>query len=423
MLHTLLILYFIAIMLSISLMDAVATLLFLHLAIKSCRTPSVFKKTGLEKIFSAWLLVVSLGFIINSAEGVPWIKKLLELKWMINCSISFWAISLYKPTEKIEKFAFWTILVFMVYAILISVLGYDPIRPGRTDLHPADFLGGVRTPGFLGNPMAFAHSTGIVFCFTFGLWLTQIPKNINFKQLLKENWLSSLVVILTAFAIICSFTRGVWFSISVAAILMTLLARSKFAITLLLGGFISVGSILFASHGFQERMKIAIDSKHETNQERVTLWKVNWEIFKEYPILGIGYGENFRRLPTYYKKMNIPENFFKSNAHNQFLHLLAGTGILGLAIYLLLLGILFYWNLKLWLFLPQENLFERGIILAYFGVLIHITLGGIFECNFEESVTLHAFFLITGVMLWIRHKNLLQLNEFKLRLKVRPNYR
>lgn len=61
---------------------------------------------------------------------------------------------------------------------------------------------------------------------------------------------------------------------------------------------------------------------------RGTLWHMAIEVFKEHPVLGIGWG-NFRALT--YGKLKWAE---QAHVHNTYLQLLAETGVIGFGIYL-----------------------------------------------------------------------------------------
>lgn len=82
---------------------------------------------------------------------------------------------------------------------------------------------------------------------------------------------------------------------------------------------------------------------------RKIVWKGAVDIWKNYPILGSG-PETFAY--TYYNFRPIEHNYTSewnllyNKAHNEYLHYLANTGILGLATYLLLIGSFAWWTLR-----------------------------------------------------------------------------
>lgn len=396
----LLALYVVGIFTSISVMDGGSFLLGLWLLGTWGKAKSFTgRKIGFEKNFLLWVGVVILGFFLNGVAGNVWLAGLGDLKWMILLYTLVWFFDLYELQANHIKFLAIVGILVSLYAVSITVLGFDILRPQRTDLLWISTKGGVRTPGFLGNAMTFAQSTGVWFMALVGFALAAMRvEEFKYKKLV---WIAAGLL---GLAVFCSFTRGVWLSVGVSLLLVVGLVRWKWAVGLFLAGVLSLGLMVGVSETLRERLSESFVSKSGLNSEREVLWKVNWQMFLDHPILGVGYGENSAHLPEYYEKMGVPEDFFKSHAHNQILEQLAGTGILGLLAYLLFFGGLFWQTLKAWRFLPEDFWFERAIALAALGAVSHMFLGGLFEANFEDSETLHSFLIVVAVFLATRRK-------------------
>jgi tetratricopeptide (TPR) repeat protein len=79
----------------------------------------------------------------------------------------------------------------------------------------------------------------------------------------------------------------------------------------------------------------------ETGNIRFIVWKGAWEIFKNYPVLGSGV-ESFAYSFYQYRPLELLKttewDFLYNKAHNEYVNILATTGIFGLAVYLILLG-------------------------------------------------------------------------------------
>lgn len=357
------------------------------------------RKIGFEKNFLVWVAVVVLGFIVNSVSGTAWVAGIGDLKWMILLYTLVWFFDSFELKPNHIKFLAIVGGVVSLYAISITLLGFDFLRPQRTDLLMISTKGGIRTPGFLGNAMTFAQSTGVWFVALSGFALAAIgAKEFKFKKLV---WAAAGLL---GLAVFCSFTRGVWFSVGLALLVVVGLVRWKWALGLFLAGVLSLGVLVSVSATLRERLGESFVSKSGLNSEREVLWKVNWQMFLDHPVLGVGYGQNSAHLAEYYQKMGVPEDFFKSHAHNQILEQLAGTGIIGLLAYLFFFGSLFWQALKVWRNLPEEFWFERAIALAAMGAVTHMFFGGLFEANFEDSETLHSFLIVIAVFLATRRK-------------------
>lgn len=112
-----------------------------------------------------------------------------------------------------------------------------------------------------------------------------------------------------------------------------------------------------------------------TVQTRFMSWNAAWEGFKENPILGVGM-ENFgvlfnQHFRASYYNLAPTETYF-DRAHNQYLNILAESGILALLLYLAQIFLVGYYLIRCWKEKKLE-LFEFLILAGLFTVyFIHI---------------------------------------------------
>jgi O-antigen ligase len=133
------------------------------------------------------------------------------------------------------------------------------------------------------------------------------------------------------------------------------------------------------------------------------IWAGHFQIFKENPIFGAGYGQNTKALPRVYLEMGAPPDTLVSHAHNQYLHLAAGTGILGLLSYLLIWFFFLKLNLTIW---AQRHLspWDRG---AAWGLLVgqlSFLIAGLTEANFEHSKVRFMVMLSWAYVIFLANK-------------------
>ena len=88
-------------------------------------------------------------------------------------------------------------------------------------------------------------------------------------------------------------------------------------------------------------------SDSETLNTRVIFWKKSMEMFKEYPLFGVGLGNWQIHFPKYgLNDFTVSEIVNGENTlqrpHNDYIWILCETGILGLLAYLVIFGIIFY---------------------------------------------------------------------------------
>ena len=346
-----------------------------------------------DYFFIAWISVVLIGLTINGLEAPLVINKISEFKWIVVFLILYVLLREIDLSEKVLRPVYYFLGFIGLYSASIFFLGFDPIKGKDFIMTPA--AGGVRTGGFFSNAMTYAHSAGFAFCLSFGVGLVYLKTKTSMR------WLSVVVTGLLGLSILLTFTRGVWGSLFIAILFMSFVWSRPFFYKMSLALLVVVGGAVFSWQGLQDRITQTFDQSRSYDGERVYLWKTNWNIFKDYPILGIGYGENKRRLPEYYAKQNAPEGQFQGHAHNQYLHFLAGTGLVGLAFYLVFLGYIYKSSLMA-ISRYQNPDWKKGLAVGCLGAVVHLILGGIFESNFEHSKIKYFVAFLMALIFWLR---------------------
>jgi O-antigen ligase len=355
---------------------------------------TLFVRTGWDWMFVIWFIWVFLGLALNGFEGEKWIITLLNFKWILVFYVVLAALVYVRPKEKIVIWVSGFFAFCSLYAIAVWFFGEDPLRPGSALETLPD--GTFRTGGFLAQPIVFAHVYQIPLCVLFGLWLTKF----HWREK-GHVWVLSSVG-LGFLAILLSFSRGAWISCGAAVLFMTALFSLRMAFLLLgalAAGFFSLYT--FWSH-FHDRIQYALKGG---DLERIWIWKANWQMFKDHPVWGLGYQENIEALHEYYKKVEAPQEFLIAHAHNQYLHMLAGTGAVGLGIYLLIIGYFFILAIRVWRSISSREVFAKGLSLGLIGAQVAFMVGGLTEANLEHSKTKYALLWVWALTVWLAYEN------------------
>ncbi|GIL16336.1 MAG: hypothetical protein BroJett040_00870 [Oligoflexia bacterium] len=360
---------------------------------QSNRSHRLFYSVGIDWVFAVWFLIVGLGFLINGSPEAPWLMRMLEFKWVIIFYVMVSAIRFLNPGEEIVKPAAIIFGISCLYAVVIYFIGFDPLKENI-------YLTGEvfkRTGGLFSNPMTFAHLYALVFCWFLGYMLYAI-------QWREETWKYVFAaVIISGVSLILSFTRGVWIGMAIAAFLMTFMYRKRLGLFLLFVGTVAFGTMFQLWPSFQERMMFHMHEK-TYDFERINIWKLNIEIWKDYPVLGIGYGENARRLPEYFERLQVPPDTLVSHAHNQYLHYLSGTGVLGLLCYLIVAAYFFILTIRVWRVASSRNIFHQGLLLGLIGAQCEFLVGGLTEANFEHSKVRFVVLFTWAMVVWLAYE-------------------
>ena len=155
--------------------------------------------------------------------------------------------------------------------------------------------------------------------------------------------------------------------------------------------------------GQQRRIQTVLHLKDPYGEERSLIRQVGIEIFREHPVVGTGYGTyriySLERLaPGWYadlgkstQKMLIP-----NYAHNEYIQVLAGTGLIGGAIFLAMLGLAYWVGLRVALRHPSPDWARLG--LAVLAGMTAFLFQNFFGVTFRQPGTVMFFWLSLGFL-------------------------
>lgn len=363
----------------------------------------------------SWLTTVLIG-LWNSPRTLEYFA---EWKWILNLYFLYWFLNFYfhqlshsfaqksalagmtsttsefdqiLPSKSFWQPLHWILLACFAYGIISYFLGIDLFK--RTPLSDEGRFGGP-----FDDPMNFAHLYGMYFIFfsVFGVESFNSIKNFVFDRKTLLLW---MVLLTTALSLYLSLTRGAWVGVFVALVVLFFIQSWRLGLTMFSAGLVTALLLYSTSSTFKARVDQAIHPTQSYDSERVQLWRTNWAIFLDHPIVGIGHGDYKRFLPEYFAKLGIRADHFQSHAHNQYLQFLSNTGILGLLFYL---SFIFYIMVKTYKGYTQSR---NIVLLGCLGAQIAFHIGSLTECNFERAkVRLVYLFFCALAMSVISYQN------------------
>ncbi len=305
------------------------------------------------------------------------------------------------PLEKIEK-SFHTIIAVLgivgLYAIFQHFTGIDYIRGHREPVSKVFFEGGFsyRARGMWGHPVTFGHSISMSLAMLLGYAI--VARRSKWKY---AAWAA---VVACGLGLLWSYTRGAWIGAAASVFVMSLYLGRRVAIASVLAGVILVGGGSIASERFRDRLASIVSLTNQSNTERLDVWRANIAMFKDNPILGVGYGVNEEIIGDYYAKLGITQEF-GGHAHNNYLQFLSGTGILGFIAYTAFSLIFLFMSHRLLRTLPPEAYWPRAIALGALGAQVALHVGGLTECNFKDAEVNHQYMLILALLMVVWRNN------------------
>jgi O-antigen ligase len=337
-----------------------------------------------------WVICIVSRFI-NSAP-FDW-GPLLENRWGIEALLFALAARKISNWNKVFERAAW---IFIAIQIIAFVWFY--FFSGVPEIELNKDLSGhlllrltARFGGLFPNPLFWAETSSIAGLFFLGLTLFFRERSRAFWGFLIASVFAFIVLLMTQ-------TRGSWIGyFLVLPIYLYVLNPRKF-LPSLIGLVLVVAVFGYYIKPIRDRVAFTLaglQGQATYDNERRALWKANWMMFLDHPILGVGFAENKKNLRHYYDQMNLPADQFQSHAHNQYLQILGGTGALGFIAYIMtLLSIIYY----AWKMSRTKDALIRAVGLSCLGALIFFMIASLTEASFNIAKTRYALFFIWVVV-------------------------
>ena len=246
------------------------------------------------------------------------------------------------------------------------------------------------------------NTSAIVTLFSvfLSLLLFQREKHKILKALL------SFCFTVTLLATILSYTRGVILALVVSTLVL-LFFISKNRKTIIIFSLVIavvVGTLYSISPRFQKRATM----NYLMNEFRLGIYYTSFEIFKDYPIAGIGFGMKIFEKRMWQKyNPKVPQKWQRKKPaqtpHSFFFSILVRLGIIGLGIFGFLLVKTFQMS-KVLLYHKEQEIRNWGVylLIAFMGMLISGLFGSILHGPTAYNVyTVLA--MITAVWQWTQN--------------------
>jgi len=309
----------------------------------------------LFKPFCAFVLAVTASIIF--AEPFPFFKPFFKLRYFLCVFISGLVFSRFPVLRKAILGTVICIPIFLAPIAILQRLGMNHFIHSIFNIHSVE-----HATGFLTHHSAF----GLSMVYAFLLLFTQIQRESPkpFK------WLIRFACFLCIVSVFLSFSRGAFVAFMVSfgvAFFGGKLSFQRFAVgfTVLLAIAIPV----FLNSSLKDRFT-NFDKARFT--DRIELLSFAWDEFRKNPFLGHGFGRFGIELAKYPERQQRASDH--GHAHNVFLDLASGAGLLGLASFLWFTSVVFKELLR-----RQKALRSQSWNLSLIGIWCAFLTGGLFD--------------------------------------------
>jgi O-antigen ligase len=328
----------------------------------------IIKRNEVRKIFNNYFLFFFLIFyfiiLISSIDSNNILYSLKTSMPYIRHIIFIFAIVYFTNVNKnfYKEFFFFLRLTF--YLMLFDgffqyFLGYNLL--GLHHPHPA------RITSFFYDELKMGSYLSKMLPILIGL-IMLFNKN---KSSIYE---TIIIILLAEMLTYISKERSAFFAISLSAIYLTILLNNWKIVRLftLIVTFILIGMLSYKDDSlFQRMINQPFKSFTKTYNQKIilteyhdSLYKTSWNMFKQNPILGIG--PKMYRKDCNLKKYKIDQNSCNSHPHNNYLQILAETGLLGFLVFSLFVIYFIFISIKQFISLY----FKKKLFLTNFQICI-----------------------------------------------------
>ncbi len=352
-----------------------------------------------EQRWALWIPfgLYTLACLIAVADAYDISYSYHSLKKLLEILIFFWVINCVRENRLRDSL----FLVLVITATVVGLLGfYQGWRDGVSNA--------ARVEGTMSVYMTFAGLLMMVALATMGRVMFKRPQ---------ETWLWFSMVVISA-CLVLTLTRQAWLGFLVGFCFLVFMWRKKYLLILAmfvffgimlvmgplkkqiqsmpeLGGPSLVERTKYQLHSFiKYRLYSMVSGNDSTFLMRQALWRVGWEIFKDYPVTGCG----FKCVDLVNPQYSDPTGLIARlrGMHNNFLQLAVDTGILGLSAWLGIWFCFFRLLHKRTLALEGESS-DQWVVLGSAAAVIGFLGGGFFETNFYDSEVVMVLYFIMAL--------------------------
>lgn len=309
--------------------------------------------------FLTWLALSILWSEQASAAFSEWLKVLL--------SVGVLVLVVAAVTE--PRHARWVVITFAAMGIFSAAIGLAGVTSGPANPDAAAELAQTgRITAGLGDPNILAATllVAAILCLVLAATSRGLPRPL---------WSAGAVLSITGLA--ATQSRGGLIAVAVALVTALFVFRRHVIPVLALGAvLLGVGVVYFlAVPGAGER----VTSDRDAGSGRTELWIVGWRAFADHPVRGVGLNQ-FRAESKRYVLEPGSLNYVGLISerpvvvHNTYLQSMAETGLVGLALFLAVVGSCLAAMLTAArrfdaLDAPKDALLARGVFLSAVGIL------------------------------------------------------
>jgi O-antigen ligase len=217
-----------------------------------------------------------------------------------------------------------------------------------------------------------------------------------------------ITVVLMGLAAVWCYGHSAWIATLAGLITVAAFVGRRYVVILSILAAIFTFSAFKISPEFHEHVVNIFSDPDMNANDRRDLWHANLKMFEDNPWIGVGLGRNEFRLPEFYEKIKISKSTVGqpiiAQSHNTYFQLLATSGFLGFACYMIFILLSLLMTLRLWNEVPQTHFWHRVFVLGSLATQVAACSGGLTQWNLGIPEVNHVFIFVLAWTLYIGHR-------------------
>ncbi len=317
------------------------------------------------------------------------LKSILNHKYYLFGILTIYPLTVFlqeNSSAKIRKL----IILFFVSLTIANLSGLIALF---TDFNHVGFkksVESVRAPGLYGQAITYGYGISYACTLLLGFLFLKTPQKLNIpKKLFYLCLLTSLL--------------GLYFSYSRGALLGFLFSfpfyfinskKKLYASLVVITSTLAI--LLIVIFNGTSTNRFLMKAKSDSNMIRLSQYQAAFKAFQERPLLGYGLRTFDHEVLRIKKQYHISYQKFSGHAHNNYLQVLAGTGILGFIFFCLFL---FYWGREIFQIQSHYRLF----FIAFF---VNLLVSGLFQNTMTDGENMFFIMFMYSLSQFFNNKEL-----------------
>lgn len=358
---------------------AIPIVLYISAMLVSLAVAGNFSRAISVLVFTLFTIALSV-LTVNMVHSKELLKKTLQIIFLTSLVVSLFGL-----------FQFGGSLIGLPDSAVLLKVGYG-----------ANMMGFPRIMAFSMEPLYLANFLLIPISLGLAFFFNKINTSTALEASNKSQWKLISFLILMLIVLVLTVSRGAYLGFLAAFLVLALFFFRKiftwknlaiFIVSIIVIGYATAFGLSKgdpqATNNFITHVLVRDYAKSASVQERLTSYTYAWIAYKEKPTLGVGIG-NYGPWLTYFAPEPPKGGWLVVN--NEFLEILAETGLVGLITFSVLLIVLIYRSILA--IKHAEDRFLKSVMIGLFAAFV----GVLVQYNFFSTLYIIHVWVLIGLM-------------------------